>query len=76
MLSRRAFGPLGFNIPYEWRDRDLERRLQQLRSFFSDIGDSGDGGKSGDESGGVGGSGDVPQVGAGSWGLYCPELSV
>ncbi|CEM19434.1 unnamed protein product [Vitrella brassicaformis CCMP3155] len=36
ILERRKFGPIGWNIPYEWMNSDFEVSLQQLNMYLTE----------------------------------------
>lgn len=36
IIERRKFGPLGFNIPYEFTDGDLKICMSQLKMFIDE----------------------------------------
>ena len=41
ILERRRFGPLGWNIPYQWNDGDLVTNVEALKDFVLAYGDGG-----------------------------------
>jgi dynein heavy chain len=36
ILERRKFGPIGWNIPYEWMNSDFETCQSQLRMYLDE----------------------------------------